>query len=331
MRQDRVFEHFGGDVRIAVHVTADPAVDPQRRLDDAESLAVDPLERAIDFARELQHLVPENLLDIEENVLDLVADAGTFPANFVGLPEGGDLLADCLAPLGDLEGCERTLIPLLESVGDPVELFEDRATGRFRGVRGESEGHLEPGDCGPRRFGRNSRVSRALEHGAERASLRPPVPVARVCAGPTNAVVLLGQIDQPKVRRKRANDDDRVFEGQVGEKRRKLGRPRGAFLGGAAPPQDGQLAHPFLEGIQGLALLLDEDFAQDTPQRVHIASERSVYLALSTHCGDAYWSHIRLGVEHYRTQRAIGARAAREHPARMRRGRGLAHAPRRSR
>jgi hypothetical protein len=117
------------------------------------------------------------------------------------------------------------------------------------------------------------------------------LPVTGVCAGAANAVVLLGEVDQAKIGGERANDDDRVFERELGEEVGQLGGPGRSLLGGASPAQDGELSYALLEGIERLSFLLDEHFAEDASERAHVAAEWPVDIALSTHGGNASCLH----------------------------------------
>ena len=44
-----------------------------------------------------------------------------------------------------------------------------------------------------------------------------------------------------------------------------------------------QLSHALIQRVERLPLLFDENFAQNSPERTHVAAERPVNFALPTH------------------------------------------------
>src|SRR5258707_9091365 len=104
------------------------------------------LERSRQLLGNRGEQIPEDLLDVPDDVLDLVAHRGAFSAHFVGLPERRDLLADVARGVFLFGGRELATISVLEDLGDAVELLEQRATGRLARVGREGERDLERRD-----------------------------------------------------------------------------------------------------------------------------------------------------------------------------------------
>jgi hypothetical protein len=284
VRADRIFDHLGRDERIAVHVAAHPRMEPHRNavrrrwpFAELELLAVRVLESARELLRKDGKQIPEDLLDVPDDVLHLVADGGPLAANLVGLPERGDLVADVAGGCVPFRRRELAVVAVLEDVGDAVELLEKRAARRLARVGGQSEGDLERRDGLSHARGRHARLFQREQHRRERPALRRgPRGVGPSSA---NAVVLLGDVHEAKIEGKGADDRLGLRRREAAERLKK--RPGGvaSFVTRPAAPRNGKLANALLERKELFALELDEHLAEQTSEPAHVPPERAVDFA----------------------------------------------------
>src|SRR5205814_6675197 len=94
VRANGVVDDLRSDERVTIHVAPHPRVNAQRDAVELELLAVGALERPRELTGKDGEEIPQDLLDVPDNVLDLVADGGSLSPYLVGLPQDGDLLAD---------------------------------------------------------------------------------------------------------------------------------------------------------------------------------------------------------------------------------------------
>ena len=130
---------LGSDEGIAVAVAADPGAEAYelRELGESGFDAVLIGEGAGYFGVEDRQGVEDGGLVVVEGHADFVAHRGAGLADFVGLPEGGDLGDDVLLKGFELGVGDGDAVELLEEIGDAAALEHDDAAGDFGGVRGK--------------------------------------------------------------------------------------------------------------------------------------------------------------------------------------------------
>ncbi len=152
---DGVARDFGRDKGIAVAVAADPRAEAEhlRQSVRLDVEIVGGAQRLGDFAIEAGQRLEDGDVVVVEAHLDFVVDGGPARADFVGLPEAGDLGQDQLFEareilLGDGNAIERG-----KKFADAAALEHDGATRHFSGVRGKDrdDEHALAASRGPRR------------------------------------------------------------------------------------------------------------------------------------------------------------------------------------
>ncbi len=258
---DRLAHRLGARVGVSVEVAADPRAEPERAPGKALAPGRD----------ETGGGVPEAVLEEPERLPDLVDDARAVGPDLVRLPEDGDLLRERRLPLAALRRRQADVVELVEELGDPTMLLEDRARQRLGRVRRENELDRDPLGSG-RDLLRGDRVSpEELDGLGERLARRSAQ--ALVLSAAPHPVVLLGDVGEVEVDGEGAEDDGLRLDV---ERRDRLGeRSGGAFV--AAPPEACEEAHPLLEAEDALALLLGEDPPEDLPEEPDVRAERSVW------------------------------------------------------
>src|SRR5262249_20106854 len=102
---------------------------------------------------------------------------------------------------------------------------------------------------------------------------------ARVGARAADAVVLLGDVDEAKVERESPYHGLGLSGREAAQRLEEGPRRVAPFLARPAPSRDGELADALLEGKEVLALELDENLAEQSPEPAHVASQRPVDFA----------------------------------------------------
>ncbi len=196
-------QRVGTDVGIAVHVAANPGAEaqgppaPRRYLDVV--LAAHGL---LEFFVERRHDAVDDVRQIEEHVLQLVHHRGPGGGLRIGLPGGGDLLADPRQRGALFIRRARRIEPLDQQPADHLLLFEHGAPGRFGGVRGEDRLDAQPLEQ-RRGLGRcDAGGGEPPGHVGQTALLRI-AGAAQIVAAAPDAVNPLGEIDDFEVGGKR--------------------------------------------------------------------------------------------------------------------------------
>lgn len=283
MHADRILDDLRGDARVSIHVAPGPRVDPYRAHGLAEGLAVDPLEGVGDGVRKLGHDLPEHVLHVPEDVLDLAGDGGAARAYLAGLPEDPDLLADRRQAARRLQRRHAAAVALLELLGDAVDLLEDRPPGGLGGVGGEGEDHAQRAQRFAHPLGAHPRLARLVENGLDRTRLRRRIGVLGMRPGAPDPVVLLRQVDELEIGGEGAGDDLGVVECERADDGSEAVLDRLALGLRPAAPRDGELADLLLEIEEPLALVRHQNLAQDLPEKADVLPQGTIHLPLARH------------------------------------------------
>ena len=136
---ERLADRLGVNVRVAVHVATDPGAEAQDggQLDGVRGHAVMLLERLRDLLVEGRHDAIEDLDQIEEHLLALIAHGQPLARQLLGLPGGGELDADAAPQIARILRRQHRVEPVEQVLRDPLLLAQQRAAGRLHGMRGE--------------------------------------------------------------------------------------------------------------------------------------------------------------------------------------------------
>ena len=260
-------ERLGDGLRpgrgVAVEVAADPRPEAERCRRFREQLPVVGEQQLGD--------AHQALLEEPEAVPDLVDHAWTLRAHLVGLPQQRHLLRERCLDAPPASRGERLVVELREQAAQAEMGREDGSPRGLGRVCGEHELEREL----PRRAfelrGLDGRLAQARDRLRERLA-RCPLLVL-VLAAASEAVVLLGEIRELEVDAERAQHERLPFEVEPPDQPTQLLALRGPARRPRAP---GEEADPLLLVEQVLALLLDEDPAQDVPEQTDVTPERRV-------------------------------------------------------
>jgi len=199
-----VVDGVGPDVGVAIHVAADPRTEAHERAGElvAGVSAVGCAQRRRHCIVESGNNVVDDIRQVEENVLDLVADAPPYPRMLGGLPHQGDLIPQTTGQ-GSLFRVRHDGVfeAVDQEACDALFLGEDGAPDRLGGVGGEHRFHEHSTDELAHSFDRQP-VSREAEGDVlEAARLRR----ARldVFEAATDALYALGHVDECEISRER--------------------------------------------------------------------------------------------------------------------------------
>ena len=214
---------------------------------------------------------PEALLEEPEPVADLVDDARPARANLVGLPEDRHLLRE----IGPRARARRTAAARGRRARAAARRSGGGRAGRaprgLGGMRGEDELHREPADGLPQLVVRDAGFGEPATASRERLA-RGSGPRARTRAG--------GGAGGAARRCSRAGRRARMPAGRAPGSRRSSAPTTAASStpAAASPLAAGprEQADALLDVEQLLALLLDDDLAEDLPEQPHVGAERIV-------------------------------------------------------
>ena len=252
-------ERGGRDAWVAVHVTAGPAREAQRR--GVERLRA---EAALELAHQLGHRVEQDAVDVVQVAPHLVVDLGALLAHLRGLPPEGERLADVVddALLGS--GAVPLVVELGQPLADVARVVHDRPAGGLRGVRGEGE--LQP-QVVERAGGGLGGAGGELGGGlGERLPLRRPAR-ALVAPAAADALARLGEVGQVELHRACADDVERAAREDLLDQRGGLG----VVLAGARPSRGTAQAHD--GGTQALAALAGDRLLEQLGEQLRVPIE----------------------------------------------------------
>ena len=255
------------NLRVAVHVAADPAAETehQRHAVELGRHSEDRLHPEPDLLVERGHDAIDDFREIEQHVLALVADGQPLARMRFRLPARGDLHADALPDGALLERRQRRIEPLDHQVGDLLLLAEHRPArglGRMRrehGIDRDARQQFE-------HFrGVEARRLQAVHAVADAAGLRP-VAVGKVLAPAAHAVHALGQVHDLEPGAECADQVARLGRLAARGSRDEVHRAAGI----AAAPRDCRDAIAFDALEQLIAALVAQHVADQPAEGVHV-------------------------------------------------------------
>ena len=207
LARERLADALGRDVRVAVHVAADPGavLHDDRHADPAAALRKRGGQSALETLVERWHDAIQHVGQEEQHVLGLVAQADALVETFDSLPTRRHLLPDLAERRFELERREIRVHHLDEMARDVVVLAQQRAARDLGRVRHE---HGLDVDRGQRAFDLVAvDVLRfePLQDVDETERLRG-AGVAQISSAAADAVHLLRHVDHLEVGRERADE-----------------------------------------------------------------------------------------------------------------------------
>jgi hypothetical protein len=252
---ERLLDGVGARGRVSVEIAADPAAEAQRQPCVRETLAI--------LGHEPRRDVEQALFEEPVSLPDLVAHARPLHAHLVRQPESGHLLGDRVRQLATPARGQVGRVELGEVAGDPQVGRQVRAPRRFGGVRRQDELERDL-----RSDVLDTGRAQLRERRLERLARRPLF--AFVLAPAAHAMVLLGDVRELEVHRERAQHLALAVEVERANRVVQL-VPRRAL-----PGRPGEGADPLLADEELLALLLDENTAEDVAQQPDVRAQRRV-------------------------------------------------------
>jgi len=267
LHRQRLPRHLGGDERIAVAIAADPAAHAEERRHLATELV---LQVGIELGKGRQ----EGVVVIGEPVGDLVEHAQPVVAHQAGLPQGQHVAPQRPAIAAELLGREMHPVALVKQAGDLHLAVDDALAPHLGRMRGQ-HGHTESGRKeGVELLPGQPRVARASKRGRHGAAVRRRA-LHLVGTGPTDVVLVLGEVGQVREVAEGADDADRQIRRQAAHDRLQLAARR---LVGVAVELHRRAADMFDQLEHRFALLGAHRVAQDAPQQARIVAQRDVLL-----------------------------------------------------
>ncbi len=262
-------DRVGVDVRVAVHVAADPRTEAQHRR-QRQSFAVDFGQRLLEHFVEHRHDAIDRAAEIEADVSELVLHARPRARAVRGLPPRGQRHAQAReVGLAFMRRALRVEV-LDQAAEDHLLFFQQRAPHGLGRMRGEHRLDIELGQpCGDL-LEADARVLQPLQHVLQAVRLRGRSGTL-VVAPATDAVHALGDVDDLEIRRERAGQ---LFGG-LGRKTVHLGRERLGRRAGAAQP-DRRRADRLDLGEERVPKLLGQHVADHRPEPTHVLAQRAV-------------------------------------------------------
>ena len=142
LQPQRLGQHRGVGIRIAILVAADPGAEANRRIQRHADARVMCRQRLSKLLVHIGNGIEEGAFQVEERVPNFVQDPRPNRSHLIGVPEhlnlGGDALPDPIA----LSSGERRPQPS-QFLADPVLVVEDAAPDGLGGMRGQHRADVE--------------------------------------------------------------------------------------------------------------------------------------------------------------------------------------------
>ena len=215
LRGECVAHGSRADVRVAVHIAADPGAEAQQRR-QFDALAVDRLDRIRErFVEHRQHAV-QHAGEIEADVLDLVGDGRLVRRHFGGLPRGGQRLADAGVVGATFRRRAGAVDVRDQALDDRAFLQQQRAPHRFGRMRGEHGFHAHPRQqCLQLR--QADAVGAQFQQDRLQAARLRRAALALVVAATADAMHALGHVGRAEVRRERTHQGLGIAQRDFGQ------------------------------------------------------------------------------------------------------------------
>ena len=288
----RVADGGGADVGIAVHVAAHPGAEAQQR-GQFDPLAVHRLDRVGEgFVEHRQH--PEqHAAQVEADVLDLVRHGRLLRRRLVGLPGGGQRLADARLVRALLRRRAGAVDVGHQPLDDSALLEQQRAPHRFRRMRREHRLDAHAPEQVAQLFEGDAIGVQRAQHRLDAARLRCG-PGALVVAAAADAVHAFGQVDRAEPGGERAHQRLGVLQRHAGQA---LGQRIDRLV--VFAPRDRGLAHRFDQVEQFRRHLLRQHLPDHRAQAAHVVAQQGVgfgeveAIAVGGRCGSGLCGHSR--------------------------------------
>jgi hypothetical protein len=280
---DGVACDLGGNEGISVAVAADPGAELED-LGQGEWLdvkTVGGVKGLGDLTVEAGESFKDGDVVVVEAHFDFVVDGGPAGADFVGLPEAGDLGEHEFLKAGEILRGHGNAVERGEEVADAAALEHDGAARDFSGVGGEYGDDEDAAEPVEGLFDTDADAAHCGEGSGEGAALAAGFSAETQGDAAALAMVGLSEIDELEVEGEGAGEQDGALDGErVDQLERTGGVARSFFavaagLGVTAP--DGSLAQRFDMGKEIIAGLFAQDFAEQSAQRAHIAAQGSFF------------------------------------------------------
>ncbi len=262
---ERGVDRVGTSIGVAVLVAADPGAERERR-----DLGIDAGDEPAQLGLDAGRVVEQHALEEPETVADLVDHARAALADLVRLPERRDLLEQSTLDAGATGGRQVVLVEAAQQLPHAHLRGERTATGRLGRVGGQHE--LDADLLGERAQPKivDAHSSELGDGVGQRLARRVTVVLAGAAA--TDAVQLLGEVDELEVERERAQHIGASARVEPLDELVQLGA-----IGDAAPTRGAQLAaqqaNALLDGEQVLVALLDDDSAEQVTEHAHVTAQ----------------------------------------------------------
>src|SRR6185503_15199225 len=297
--RERLTNRLRRDVRVAVHVAADPSAELNDDRHAHAALRERVRERALEALVERRHHAIEHVGQEEQHVLGLVAEPYAFVQALDGLPARRHLLPDLTKRRFELVRREIGIHHLDQVPRDVVLLAQQRAARDLGRMRHE---HWLKADVRERALDLVAVYAlrfEPLQNVDEPERLRR-ARVAQVGAAAADSVDLLRHVDHLEVRRERA--DEVACRARRQRREQLLELAIGRLIAFAV--RDRQLARRLDEIEQGLAALLAHELADELAEPMDVLAQRAVLLREEDVRADRPGRRSRHGEPVYRLSRA---------------------------
>jgi hypothetical protein len=275
----------GVRVRIAVHVAAGPVGEAQQPR-QGRAGAVDVDDGAFERFVERRHDAVDRVGEVEVDMFELVEHARSLAGDVGGLPGAGQRHAQARPidlALGrgaraDQIGDQRT--------HDLLLLLEQDAPRHFGRMRGEHGFDVDARQRGEQDVRADAGLAQAQQNVVQAVGLRRCTGDLVIAPAP-DALHALGDVDHLEIGGERARDGFRGGRVQAVELARQC-----VERGGLAAPRDGCRARRLDAGVEGFAILLDEQFADEAAEPAHVLAQGGIG---GFEVGITGGAHARLG------------------------------------
>jgi len=268
-RQQHLAGHHGGDVRVAIAITAHPGGEADRRGLQRQVQAGRARERRIRLAQHVGHGSPQRVLDGGKAPLGLFHRGRAVAADFLGVPDLGDQPLQLQLDAGTLGRRQVGMVARRQLLGDGVVLLDQGAPGNLGGVGGQDQLDFQPADLARQEFFVVPGGLEALEQVGKHAGLeRRGLPGTAAA----NLVVLLGDVGQVEELVERTGHRQQFV---LIEAVQRLGQQLRALLG-PAPRRLGTLADAFDLVEEQIAVLRTDGVAEQFSQQVYVVAQARI-------------------------------------------------------
>ena len=261
------------DVGIPVPIAPDPRAEPEEGGDEERRLGVMSPQGMSQIAVEPGQHLPQDFVEVEQAVADLVLDRRRPAPDFIALPDGGDVREDVLLHHLLLPNRQELLVQGGQVSGDPLGLLQNAPPLGFRRMRGEDQRDVQGVKQRLEILGCYAGAAAVCHRMVERPG--PGTSRSREFVLPelSGLVNLLGHVDELQEGGKRPDD---LAGGRQVEALGQAGHLRLPLQGKGLPEVLAQIPDPFFRLEQRAARLLPEDVPQEIPKAADVAAQWSI-------------------------------------------------------